>query len=58
MLSDNVQLSEHDQGSFNVETLTEEQKAGMYEFMNSFEVAKKKKTTKKASNSLAAFVTE
>lgn len=56
LLSDNVELSEHDQGSFNVETLSEDQKAGMYEFMNSFEVAKKKKTTKKVSNSLAAFV--
>ena len=47
-------------GNFNFETLTEEQKANMYDFMHSFEKAKKDKTkkSKKAANSLAAFVTD
>ena len=60
LLSDNVQLSDHDVGNFNFETLTEEQKANMYDFMHSFEKAKKDKTkkSKKAANSLAAFVTD
>ena len=60
LLSDNVSLSDHDSRTFNYETLTEEQKANMYDFMHSFEKAKKEKTKKikKTTNSLAAFITD
>ena len=60
LLSDNIFISEHDGQSFNYETLTEEQKANMYDFMNSFEKAKKEKTkkAKKTTNSLAAFISD
>ena len=58
LLSDNVVLSAHDSGNFDFETLTEEQKANMYDFMANFESAKKKKVKKPAANSLAAFVSE
>jgi hypothetical protein len=57
LLSDNVELSQQDKGSFNVETLTEEQKINMYEFMNNFEIAKKKKI-KKVANTLVTFAVE
>ena len=58
LLSDNVDISEHDSRSFNYETLTEEQKANMYDFMHSFETSKKKKVKKATTNSLAAFITD
>jgi len=58
LLSDNVELSAHDSGNFDFETLTEEQKANMYDFMANFESSKKKKAKKPAANSLAAFVSE
>ena len=57
LLSDNVDLHDSDSGAFNQETLTEDQKINMYNFMNNFESSKKKKQKKvKASNTLASFI--
>lgn len=61
LLSDNIFISDHDGQSFNYETLTEDQKANMYDFMHNFEKAKKEKTAKakkSTTNSLAAFITD
>tara|TARA_A100001201_G_scaffold15001_3_gene18210 strand:+ start:1189 stop:1776 length:588 start_codon:yes stop_codon:yes gene_type:complete len=60
MLSDSVALSEHDDSNnkFNVEVLTEEQKANIYKFVGDFEASIESKKVKKTStsNTLMKFV--
>ena len=60
MLSDSVALSEHDDSTnkFNVEVLTEEQKANIYKFVGDFEASIESKKVKKTStsNTLMKFV--
>ena len=63
MLSDSIILSEHDQDDhhFNVEVLSEEQKANMYKFVGDFEAAKarkSKKSTASAANTLVPYMVE
>jgi len=63
MLSDSIALSDHDQDDhhFNVEVLTEEQKANMYKFVGDFEDAKarkSKKTAVSAANTLVPYMVE
>ena len=55
LLSDSVHLSEHDTSdrTFNVEVLTEEQKANMYKFVGDFEEAKARKSKKSSTASVA-----
>jgi hypothetical protein len=57
LLSDNVELSKHGE-DFNQTTISEDQKAKLYKFIENFEESKNKKSkikTKTASNSLAKF---
>ena len=63
MLSDSIILSEHDQDDhhFNVEVLSEEQKANMYKFVGDFEEAKARKSKKTATsgaNTLVPYMVE
>ena len=55
MLSDSIVLSEHDLDDhhFNVEVLSEEQKANMYKFVGDFEEAKARKSKKSSTASVA-----
>ena len=62
MLSDSVELSAHDsEGQFNVEVLSEEQKANIYKFVGDFERARDAKKVKKPStgaNTLVPYMVE
>ena len=63
MLSDSIVLSEHDLDDhhFNVEVLSEEQKANMYKFVGDFEAAKARKSKKSitsAANTLVPYMVE
>ena len=62
MLSDSVDLSAHDnEGQFNVEVLSEEQKANIYKFVGDFERARDAKKVKKPStgaNTLVPYMVE
>ena len=57
-LNDNIDTSTYDQEqNYVFETMTQDQKANMYDFISNFEDAKKKKkVTKKASTSLELFM--
>jgi hypothetical protein len=67
LLSDSVYVSDHDTADqvFNVEVLTEEQKANMYKFVGDFEDAKARKSkktaaaaTSKVANTLVPYMVE
>ena len=62
MISDSVTVSEHDNtGAYNVEVLSEEQKANIYKFVGDFEAAKaskKKQTPKTGANTLIPHMVE
>ena len=57
-LGDNVEVSADDTQNYVYETMTNDQKANMYDFISNFEEAKKKKkvTTTKKSTSLELFM--
>ena len=57
-LNDNIDTSTYDQEqNYVFETMTQDQKANMYDFISNFEDAKKKKkVTKKSSTSLELFM--
>ena len=58
LLSDHIATNEADVGTYNVQTLTEEQQVSMYDFIDNFEVTQKKKYKKKpTANTLDAFIT-
>ena len=46
-LGDNVEVSDHDKGHYDYNTLSPDQKANMYDFIKNFEEKKKSKSTKK-----------
>jgi len=46
-LTDNVEVSDHDKGHYDYDTLSADQKANMYDFIKNFEEKKKSKSTKK-----------
>ena len=46
-LGDNVEVSDHDKGHYDYNTLSPDQKANMYDFIKKFEDNKKSKSTKK-----------
>ena len=46
-LTDNVEVSDHDKGHYDYDTLSADQKANMYDFISNFEEKKKAKSTKK-----------
>ena len=46
-LTDNVEVSDHDKGHYDYNTLSVDQKAHMYDFISNFEEKKKSKSTKK-----------
>ena len=63
MISDSVSVSDHDNnsGAYNVEVLSEEQKANIYKFVGDFEAAKaskKKQTPKTGANTLIPHMVE
>jgi len=62
MISDSVTVSDHDNaGAYNVEVLSEEQKANIYKFVGDFEAAKaskKKQTPKTGANTLIPHMVE
>ena len=46
-LGDNVEVSDHDKGHYDYNTLSTDQKANMYDFIKNFEEAKKAKSVTK-----------
>ena len=57
-LGDNIDISEHDQDqNYVFETMTNDQKVNMYDFISNFEDAKKKKKVTKKSSTIEMFMT-
>lgn len=56
LLSSHISTSEHETSTYDTETITEEQKINMYDFVKNFENSKaNKKVVKKPSNTLETF---